>query len=100
MLALPSYTSRSLIIARNGKISIIILGILLCYILLRIAAASKSSVLPLPIGSIMISRLILYTIVSRAYFCLEDLYVSRLLEKRLSIFQIVISRLVSLLRTS
>jgi hypothetical protein len=56
--------------------------------------------LPPPIGSIMISRLILYTIVSRAYFCLEDLYVSRLLEKRLSIFQIAISRLASLLRAS
>jgi hypothetical protein len=62
------------------------LGLLLCCILLRIATASRSSVLPLPIGSIIISRLILYTIASRAYFCLEDLYVSRLLEKRLSIF--------------
>jgi hypothetical protein len=74
------------------------LGVLLCCILLRIAAASKSSVLPLPIGSIIISRLILYTIVSRACFCLEDLYISRLLGERLSTFQIVISRLVSLLR--
>jgi hypothetical protein len=42
--------------------------------------------LPLPIGSITISRLMPYTIASRAYFCLEDLYVSRLLEKRLSTF--------------
>jgi hypothetical protein len=62
------------------------LGVLLCYILLRIAAASRSSVLLLPIGSITISKLILYTIASRACFCLEDLYISRLLEKRLSTF--------------
>jgi hypothetical protein len=74
------------------------LGVLLCYILLRIAAISGSSVLPLPIGSIIISRLILYTIAFRACFYLEDLYVSRLLGKRLSTFRIVISRLASLLR--
>jgi hypothetical protein len=74
------------------------LGISLCYILLRIAAVSRSSVLPLLIGSTTISRLILYTIASRACFCLEDLYVSRLLEKRLSTFRIAISRLASLLR--
>jgi hypothetical protein len=41
----------------------------------------------------------LYTIVSRACFCLENLYVSRLLEKRLSTFRIAISRLASLLYT-
>jgi hypothetical protein len=86
ILALPSYTSRFLIKVRNGKISTIILGLLLCCILLKIAAISKSSILSLPIGSITISRLILYTIASRAYFYLEDLYVSRLLEKRLSTF--------------
>jgi hypothetical protein len=100
MPALPSYISRSLIIARNGKISTITLGVSLCCILLRIAAASRSSVLPLPVGSITISGLILYTIASRACFCLEDLYVSRLLEKRLSTFRIAISRLASLLRAS
>jgi hypothetical protein len=98
MLALPSRISRSLIIARNSKISTVMLGISLCYILLRIAAMSGSSVLPLPIGSITISRLILYTIASRACFYLEDLYISRLLEERLSTFQIAISRLASLLR--
>jgi hypothetical protein len=74
------------------------LGVLLCYILLRIAAISRSSVLPPPVGSITISRLILCTIASRACFYLEDLYVSRLLGKRLSTFQTVISRLASLLR--
>jgi hypothetical protein len=98
MLALPSRTSRSLIKARNGKISTVTLGISLCCILLRIAAASRSSVLPPPVGSTTISRLIPYTTASRAYFCLEDLYVSRLLEKRLSTFQTAISRLASLLR--
>jgi hypothetical protein len=86
MLALPSRISRFLIKARNSKISTIMLDLLLCYILLRIAAASRSSVLPLSIGSIIISRLILYTIASRACFYLEDLYVSRLLKERLSIF--------------
>jgi hypothetical protein len=98
MLALPSYTSRFLIKAQNGKISTITLDILLCCILLRIAAASKSSVLPPPVGSITISRLILYTIASRACFCLEDLYISRLLGERLSTFRTAISRLASLLR--
>jgi hypothetical protein len=98
MLALPSCISRFLIKVQNGKISTVTLGLSLCYILLRIAAVSRSSVLPLPVGSTTISRLILYTIASRACFCLEDLYVSRLLEKRLSIFRIAISRLASLLR--
>jgi hypothetical protein len=86
MLALSSYTSRFLIKARNSKISTITLGLLLCCILLRIAAASKSSVLPPPVGSITISKLILYTIASRACFYLRDLYVSRLLREKLSIF--------------
>jgi hypothetical protein len=86
MLALPSCISRFLIIAQNGKTSTVTLGILLCCILLRIAAVSRSSVLPLPVGSTIISRLILYTIASRACFCLGDLYVSRLLRERLSIF--------------
>jgi hypothetical protein len=40
-----------------------------------------------------------YTIVSRACFCLEDLYISRLLGERLSTFRIAISRLASLLYT-
>jgi hypothetical protein len=74
------------------------LGVSLCYILLRIAAMSRSSVLPLPVGSTTISRLIPYTIASRACFYLEDLYVSRLLEERLSTFQTAISRLAFLLR--
>jgi cobalamin biosynthesis protein CobD/CbiB len=100
MLALPSRISRSLIKARNGKTSTITLGVLLCCILLRIATASRSSVLPPPVGSIIISRLILYTTASRACFCLEDLYVSRLLEERLSTFRTAISRLASLLRAS
>jgi hypothetical protein len=59
---------------------------------------SRSSVLPLPVGSTTISRLIPYTIASRACFYLEDLYVSRLLEERLSTFQTAISRLAFLLR--
>jgi hypothetical protein len=100
MPALLSRISRSLIKARNGKISTITLGLSLCYILLRIAAISRSSVLPPPVGSITISRLILYTIASRACFCLEDLYVSRLLEERLSTFRTAIFRLASLLRAS
>jgi hypothetical protein len=54
--------------------------------------------LPLPVGSIIISKLIPYTIASRACFYSEDLYVSRLLGERLSTFRIEISRLASLLR--
>jgi hypothetical protein len=98
MLALSSRISRFLIIAQNSKISTITLDILLCCILLRTATISGSSVLPLPVGSTTISRLILYTIASRACFYLEDLYVSRLLRERLSTFRIAISRLASLLR--
>jgi hypothetical protein len=100
MPALPSRTSRSSIKARNGKTSTVTLGLSLCCILSRIAAASRSSVLPLPIGSTTISRLIPYTIASRACFCSGDLYVSRLLGERLSTFRTAISRLASLLRAS
>jgi hypothetical protein len=100
MPALPSRMSRSLIKARNGKTSTVTLGVSLCCILLRIAAVSGSSVLPPPVGSITISRLIPYTTASRACFCLGDLYVSRLLGERLSTFRIAISRLASLLRAS
>jgi hypothetical protein len=100
MPALPSRTSRSLIKARNGKISTVMLGVSLCCILLRMAAASRSSVLPPPIGSTTISGLILCTTASRACFCLGDLYVSRLLGERLSTFRTAISRLASLLRAS
>jgi hypothetical protein len=59
---------------------------LLYCILLRTAAVSRSSVLPLPVGSTIISRLIPYTTVLRACFYLGDLYISRLLGKRLSTF--------------
>jgi hypothetical protein len=100
MPALPSRTSRSSIIAQNGKTSTVTLGLSLCCISLRIAAASGSSVLPPPIGSTTISRLIPYTTASRACFCSEDLYISRLLRERLSTFRTAISRLASLLRAS
>jgi hypothetical protein len=100
MPALPSRTSRSSIKAQNGKTSTITLGVSLCCISLRIAAASGSSVLPPPVGSTTISGLIPYTTASRACFCLGDLYISRLLEERLSTFQTAISRLASLLRAS
>jgi hypothetical protein len=98
MLAWPSRISRSLINARNGNTSIVMLGLSLCCILLRTAAMTESSVLPLPIGSTTISGLTPYTIASRACFYLGDLYVSRVLGERLSTFRTVISRLASLLR--
>jgi hypothetical protein len=98
MPAWPRRTSRSLINARKGKTSIVTLGLSLCCILLRTAAASGSSVLPLPVGSTTISGLTPCTTALRACFCLGDLYVSRLLGERLSTFRTAISRLASLLR--